>query len=554
MGGGVECPTSALTGMKPLVWERTLLESGFAAAYPRETTRILRGILDGVPVDFLGDRKAPRFGPNLPVQPVDVAKISAVVEADVLALKKAGPFDVPPLPDFVVSPIGCVPKKVPGKIRVIHHLSYPFKGDSVNASVLAEALELSSFGTAAQAIVAAGRGCFLIKLDVEAAYKQVPVRREDWHLLGFKWLGKYYFERVLPFGLRSSCRLWDLYASALHFLFEWLGVSVVIHYIDDFLFVVQCERSARALLVRALSLCVELGIPMAPDKTEGPTTCLTFLGIEVDTQAMRARLPQAKLLELQQLTADWVERSIAGVKDLESLAGMLDFACAVVRPGRFYMRRLWNHIARAKALTKRRDARLPLSKAAMADIEWWQQFIASWNGSSSCSSRSGRWPTCSISPPTPARTAGAPSAATSGSRRAGRLSSASGHAQGQGVHALLRALCASGGGCHLGSPLERQEGAIPLRLLGCRQEHPGPDESQPAFDASTSDSSLMEAARHQFDFQCQHIDGVANVAADLLSRHGRAALFMPDFQLACPNAVCKPLPVIKLLLPQPQDE
>ena len=67
-----------------------------------------------------------------------------------------------------------------------------------------------------------GRGCFLIKLDVSAAYKQIPVRREDWPLLGFMWRGEYYYERVLPFGLRSSCRLWDLYAAALHFCFMHL--------------------------------------------------------------------------------------------------------------------------------------------------------------------------------------------------------------------------------------------------------------------------------------------------------------------------------------------
>lgn len=554
MGGGVECPTSALTGMKPLVWERTLLESGFAAAYPRETTRILRGILDGVPVDFLGDRKAPRVGPNLPVQPVDVAKISAVVEADVLALKKAGPFDVPPLPDFVVSPIGCVPKKVPGKIRVIHHLSYPFKGDSVNASVLAEALELSSFGTAAQAIVAAGRGCFLIKLDVEAAYKQVPVRREDWHLLGFKWLGKYYFERVLPFGLRSSCRLWDLYASALHFLFEWLGVSVVIHYIDDFLFVVQCERSARALLVRALSLCVELGIPMAPDKTEGPTTCLTFLGIEVDTQAMRARLPQAKLLELQQLTADWVERSIAGVKDLESLAGMLNFACAVVRPGRFYMRRLWNHIARAKALTKRRDARLPLSKAAMADIEWWQQFIASWNGVSLLLEQ--EWTLADVLDLTTDACKDGWGAVCGNEWLEARWTPEQRKAAMRKVKESmpffeLYALVAAA--ATWGHRWSGKKVLFRCDCLGVVRNIQGRTSRNP-HSMHLLRLLSMEAARHQFDFQCQHIDGVANVAADLLSRHGRAALFMPDFQLACPNAVCKPLPVIKLLLPQPQDE
>jgi hypothetical protein len=37
----------------------------------------------------------------------------------------AGPFDDPPFSDFVVSPLSVVPKKEPGKFRIIHDLSFP---------------------------------------------------------------------------------------------------------------------------------------------------------------------------------------------------------------------------------------------------------------------------------------------------------------------------------------------------------------------------------------------------------------------------------------------
>jgi hypothetical protein len=46
-----------------------------------------------------------------------------------LALKRmAGPFKLPPFKDFVVSPLGLVPKKEPGEFRLIHDLSFP-RGD-----------------------------------------------------------------------------------------------------------------------------------------------------------------------------------------------------------------------------------------------------------------------------------------------------------------------------------------------------------------------------------------------------------------------------------------
>lgn len=43
-----------------------------------------------------------------------------------------GPFHIPPInPAYRISPLGVVPKKVPGEFRVIHNLSHP-DGESVN--------------------------------------------------------------------------------------------------------------------------------------------------------------------------------------------------------------------------------------------------------------------------------------------------------------------------------------------------------------------------------------------------------------------------------------
>ena len=38
-----------------------------------------------------------------------------------------------------------------------------------------------------------------------------------------------------------------------------------------------------------------LRCPLAQDKTEGPTTCLEYLGTKIDTVAMEMRLPSHKL-------------------------------------------------------------------------------------------------------------------------------------------------------------------------------------------------------------------------------------------------------------------
>ena len=55
-----------------------------------------------------------------------------------------------------------------------------------------------------QAILNLGQGCFMAKTDKEVAFCQYLVHLDDLELLGMQWTGKYYFYKILPFGLRSA--------------------------------------------------------------------------------------------------------------------------------------------------------------------------------------------------------------------------------------------------------------------------------------------------------------------------------------------------------------
>jgi hypothetical protein len=536
-----------LTGMRCPIWRRIMEETGYSAAFPAEAAAILDGIANGIPIDFVGERRA-RDAPNLPVDFDDRARVTAVIDADVAALKKAGPFDSAPLANFVVSPIGCVPKKS-GGIRVIHHLSYPVKGDSVNAAIVEKGFFLARFAHAAHAVAKAGFFCWLIKLDVEAAYKQVPVRPEDWHLLGFRWNDKFYYERVLPFGLKSSCRLWDLFAAALHFFFEARGVPVVIHYIDDFLFVLEStqEQLAHELLAQVLELCAKLGIPMAPKKTEGPTHILVFLGILLNSVEMTASLPEDKLIELRALTKAWLEKSHASKLETQQLVGLLAFATGVVRPGRFFLRRLWQHVVNCDRLSPDRHARLRLTLAAKADVAWWCRHIDGWNGISLLHNReweeaervdlftdacdtgyggffAGRW--------FAGRWDGPQLAAA---QRAKRIS--------MPFLEMLALVTAAATWGHL---WERRKITFRSDCMAVVHAIEGRPSRREEMAHLLRELSAC-AARHHFDFRCWHVPGVTNVTADILSRDGDC----PAFRLQEPAAAAHACPIVRVPLPPP---
>ena len=125
----------------------------------------------------------------------------------------------------------------------------------------------------------------------------------------------------------------------------------------------------------------ELGVPIADHKTDGPATCLVFLGIEVDTVTGELRLPQDKLQRLQNLLQQWGDRKVCRRKELESLIGMLNHACKVVRAGRSFLRRMID-LLHSRPHTALAAHALPihLNLSFRADLAWWQCFIRAWNG------------------------------------------------------------------------------------------------------------------------------------------------------------------------------
>jgi hypothetical protein len=47
-----------------------------------------------------------------------------------------------------------------------------------------------------------------------------------------------------------------------------------------------------------IEVCSQLGVPIADDKTDGPSTRITYLGLLIDTEKMLIQIPEEKVQEL----------------------------------------------------------------------------------------------------------------------------------------------------------------------------------------------------------------------------------------------------------------
>ena len=254
-----------------------------------------------------------------------------------------GPLQVGSIPGVQVSPFGVIPKgHSPGKWRLIVDLSSP-KGSSVNDGISSDLCSLSyiSIDDISRVIASVGRGTLLAKIDIKSAYRIMPVHPHDRPLLGMHWKGQLYVDTCLPFGLRSAPRIFTALADMLEWCAKDQGVSHLYHYLDDYITMGKAgSEECNVNRATLLATCNRLGVPIAPDKCEGPTTMLTYLGIEVDTVLMQLRLPEEKLKRVQATVAEWLGRKAGRRRELESLVGLLQHAARVVRPGRRFVRRI----------------------------------------------------------------------------------------------------------------------------------------------------------------------------------------------------------------------
>jgi hypothetical protein len=116
--------------------------------------------------------------------------------------------------------------------------------------------------------------------------------------------------------------------------------------------------------------------PLAEDKTVLPVKTLTFLGIEFDTVAMELRLTCEKLTELRQRIKLLLGCKNTTLREIQSINGLLNFACQVVVPGRAFCRRLIDATCKVKKSWHKVRILVDMKK----DLQVWLNFLDGYNG------------------------------------------------------------------------------------------------------------------------------------------------------------------------------
>lgn len=345
---------------------------------------LLDYLINGAPLGYTGPRNF-RVHENWKSVYKLEKEVKSLIEKDIMLGRKAGPFPVPPLNNFVGSPMGAFLRKHSNKVRVIHDLSWPPSG-AVNDFIADEECKMQyiTLDTVLDHIRAADCPMYQCKLDLCDAFKHCIVRPSDWDLLGSTWTSQingeyvtdYYVEMVLPFGCRSSPKIFDKYASGLKFIMQHKGATIIEKYLDDFYSCAPTFSECKENLNIMLNACEETGFQVNYDKVCQPKFRMEYLGIIIDSKNMRTEISQTRLEDTLIELSKWCNRTSCTKRQLLSLIGKLTFISRVVRHGRTFLRRLIQVSKSVQYL----HYKIKLTKEARADIRWWQNYLPTWNG------------------------------------------------------------------------------------------------------------------------------------------------------------------------------
>ena len=355
-----------------------LIPCGWEALLPRsdrDRDFILAGVRDGFHiVDSLKFKPVETTNYSSATQ----ANIRPQVEAQIKVEIDEGRYRVTSQRPTIISALGAIPKSN-GGIRLIHDASRP-SGAALNDYAVGD--QRLRFQSLEDAVSLLSPGAYLSKVDLKSAYRSVRVHESNWQACGLQWTFSgahsptFLLDTALPFGSRFAPKIFHRLTQAVRRMMARRGFPNVVAYLDDFLIIESTyDRClfAQRLLITILRI---LGFSIAWDKVEGPTLSLTFLGVLIDTNRACLELPPEKLAQFRTVIKESLSRKRLTLKQLQSLAGKLNWAAGVVRGGRTYLRRVLDAMRPLRAA----HHKIVVSDTMRQDLKWWDTFLEIFNG------------------------------------------------------------------------------------------------------------------------------------------------------------------------------
>ncbi|KAL0157927.1 hypothetical protein M9458_046003, partial [Cirrhinus mrigala] len=186
---------------------------------------------------------------------------------------------------------------------------------------------------------------WFVAIDLKDAYFHVSILPRHRPFLRFAFEGRAYQYKVLPFGLSLSHRVFTKVAEAALSPLRERGIRIL-NYLDDWLILAHSWDLVCAHRDMVLNHLAQLGLRVNWEKSKlFPAQRISFLGVELDSVSMSARLSPERAQSVLRCVATLRCGSAVPLKQVQRLLGHMASSAAVTPLGLMHMRPLqhWLH-------------------------------------------------------------------------------------------------------------------------------------------------------------------------------------------------------------------
>ena len=228
-------------------------------------------------------------------------------------------------------------------------------------------------------------GMYFFTEDLDSGYWHLKIHEDHQKFLGIciqseEGENLFFVWSVLFLGLKDAVFIFTLLLKPIREYLASNGVPNLI-YIDDSL----VGGDSRELSIKNREFAVDVlskaGFVISESKSQGPSDCITFLGLQICSKSMKFFVPEAKIVKFCDFARQLTSADKIKVRDMAKLLGLLQsFSKALGRITLFKSRACYAWIADKLTKGKGYNMFFRLDDASTSELMFWMKNIRYYNG------------------------------------------------------------------------------------------------------------------------------------------------------------------------------